>query len=60
MRVAVYFLLSKAKEQLNEEMSTWRQSFIQYFVYIEVNRYIVLFIILYKQVILMFDCVENI
>ena len=36
MRVADYFLLSK--EQLNEEMSTWRQSFIQYFD-IEVNRY---------------------
>ena len=31
MRVADYFLLSK--EQLNEEMSTWRQSFIQNFVY---------------------------
>ena len=31
MRVADYLLLSK--EQLNEEMSTWRQSFIQYFVY---------------------------
>ena len=31
MRVADNFLLSK--EQLNEEMSSWRQSFFQYFVY---------------------------